>query len=132
MEEETTVTVVNLSNHYLTKPIKESLQKYFKNKELNEQFLYSRVDLNGNGQDLWQKVECIVEKINLPERGETCLILPSLKEVAVMTAIFTGEVNGTYPYIGLVTKKDGLPRLQQILDMEAWKTKCRLHLAKKV
>lgn len=131
--------IINLSNHRVPQHAYDSLREKFSLKEITTFSYPCRFDFNS---DLWKQVEDVMISLKENEKqqvncfsaeGQKVILLPSVKEGAVMIALYITSVLGYAPNIGLIGKDNkGLPVLKQVLDLEAFRMKAANYWRKEI
>jgi len=131
--------IINLSNHRVPQHAYDSLREKFSLREITTFSFPCRFDFE---KDLWKQVEEVMLSLRENKKenencfsaeGQKILLVPSVKEGAVMIALYLMSVLGYAPNIGLIGKDEkGLPTLKQVLDLEAFRMKASNYWRKEV
>jgi len=131
--------IINLSNHRVPQHAYDSLREKFSLREITTFSFPCRFNFD---RDLWKQVEEVMVNLKQNQKqGENCfsaegqkiILLPSVKEGAVMISLYFMSVLGYAPNIGLIGKDDkGLPALKQVLDLEAFRMKAANYWRKEI
>jgi hypothetical protein len=131
--------IINLSNHRVPQHAYDSLREIFSLREITTFSYPCRFNFE---KDLWKQVEEVMLSLKENKKenencfsaeGQKIILLPSVKEGAVMIALYIMSVLGFAPNIGLIGKDDkGLPTLKQVLDLEAFRMKAANYWRKEI